>query len=61
MNTTETELLVARCLKSGSGLWVDTDYGQLDLYGADLEETWNSLSPGEAFVVLGVLNEREDA
>lgn len=58
MNTTDTASLVARCLESGHGLWVDTDYGQLDLFGDDLEQTFESLSPGEAFEVLGILTDQ---
>lgn len=59
MNAYETAALVARCLESGTGLWVDTDMGELDLYGADLSETWDSLSPGEGFAVLGILIKEE--
>lgn len=56
MNTTDTAALVARCLESGTGLWVELDYGTVDLYGDDLRDEWEALSPGEAFTVLGILN-----
>jgi hypothetical protein len=55
MNATDTNTLVQRALAGGYGLWVDTDAGDFDLFGADLEETWDSLAPGEAFKVLGVV------
>lgn len=57
MNTTDTALLVARCLESGSGLWVDTDAGELDLFGDDLRTEWDNLAPGEAFEVLGIITD----
>lgn len=56
VNTTDTAALVARCLESGTGLWVELDYGTVDLYGDDLRDEWEALSPGEAFTVLGILN-----
>lgn len=62
MNTTDTAALVTRCLESGSGLWIDTDMGELDLFGSDLEDFYADLSPGEGFDVLGVIlnNERKE-
>jgi hypothetical protein len=59
MNTTATEAIVTLALKKGYGLWVDTDMGELDLYGADLEETYDNLGPGEGFAVLGILTKEE--
>lgn len=59
MNTTDTDAIVTLALKKGYGLWVDTDMGEVDLYGADLSETWDSLSPGEGFAVLGILTKEE--
>lgn len=57
MNATETNTLVQRALAGSYGLWVDMDAGDFDLFGDDLEETWDSLAPGEAFVVLGVVTD----
>lgn len=59
MNEAETAALVERCLESGTGLWVDTDMGEVDLYGDDLEETYDNLAPGEGFAVLGILTKEE--
>lgn len=59
MNTTDTSAIVTLALEKGYGLWVDTDMGEVDLYGADLEETWDSLSPGGGFSVLGILTKEE--
>lgn len=59
MNTTDTAAIVTLALKKGYGLWVDTDMGEVDLYGEDLSETWDSLSPGEGFAVLGILTNEE--
>lgn len=59
MNKTDTAAIVTLALKKGYGLWVDTDMGEVDLYGADLSETWDSLSPGEGFAVLGILTKEE--
>lgn len=59
MNTTDTAAIVTMALKKGHGLWVDTDIGELDLYGADLSETYDNLTPGEGFVVLGILTKEE--
>lgn len=55
MNDADVNRLVQKALKHNYGLWVDTDYGQLDLFGDDLAETWDNLAPGESFVVLGVV------
>lgn len=57
MNITETNTLVQRALAGSYGLWVDMDAGDFDLFGDDLAETWDSLAPGEAFVVLGVVTD----
>lgn len=57
MNTTDVGTLVSKALEHGYGLWVDTDYGQLDLYGNELAYMWDNLSPGEGFEVLGVITE----
>lgn len=57
MNATETNTLVNRALAGGYGLWVDTDAGDFDLFGDDLRETWDSLAPGEAFEVLGIVTD----
>lgn len=59
MNAIDTAELVARCLKTGTGLWVDTDFGDFDLFGEDLAEAWDSLAPGESFVVLGIIVDAE--
>lgn len=59
VNTTDTDAIVTLALEKGYGLWVDTDMGEVDLYGADLEETYNSLAPGEGFAVLGILTGEE--
>lgn len=59
MNTTDTAAIVTMAIKEGYGLWVDTDTGEVDLYGVDLEETYNSLAPGEGFAVLGILTKEE--
>lgn len=59
MNTTDTAAIVTLALKKGYGLWVDTDMGEVDLYGADLAETYDKLGPGEGFVVLGILTKEE--
>lgn len=55
MNATGTNEMVENALAGGYGLWVDMDSGQFDLFGDDLAEAWDSLAPGEAFVVLGVV------
>jgi hypothetical protein len=55
VNATDTAALVARCLESGTGLWIGTDYGDVDLWGDDLRDEWDRLSPGEAFDVLGII------
>lgn len=57
MNATETNTLVQRALAGGYGIWVDMDAGDFDLFGDDLAETWDSMAPGEAFVVLGVVTD----
>lgn len=54
MNTTDTATLVSRALEHGYGLWIDTDYGDVDLFGAELKEAWEQTLPGEGFEVLGV-------
>lgn len=59
MNTTDTAAIVTMAIKEGYGLWVDTDMGEVDLYGADLSETYDNLAPGEAFQVLGILTKEE--
>lgn len=59
MNTTDTAAIVTMALEKGHGLWVDTDMGEVDLYGADLEETYDNLTPGEGFAVLGILTKEE--
>lgn len=55
MNTTQTAQMVEAALEGGYGLWVDTDAGDVDLFGDDLREAWEDLAPGEAFDVLGVI------
>lgn len=57
MNATETNTLVQRALAGSYGLWVDTDFGDFDLFGADLALMWNNTAPGEGFVVLGVVTD----
>ena len=57
MNTTDTATLVAKALEHGYGLWVDTDYGDVDLFGAELKEAWLALAPGEGFEVLGIITD----
>lgn len=57
MNTTFTALLVQKALEHGYGLWVDTDSGQIDLFGEDLRSTWELLGPGEGFEVLGIITD----
>lgn len=59
MNATDTNTLVHRALAGGYGLWVDLDSGDFDLFGVDLEETYDSLAPGEAFEVLGIVTNDE--
>lgn len=59
MNTTDTAAIVTMALENGYGIWADTDMGEVDLYGTDLSETWDSLSPGEGFAVLGILTKEE--
>lgn len=59
MNTTDTAAIVTMAIKGGYGLWVDTDMGEVDLYGADLSETYDNLAPGEGFAVLGILTKEE--
>lgn len=62
MNTTDTATLVQSALDGGYGLWVDTDAGELDLFGWDLEEVYEALAPGDGFVILGIVldNERKE-
>lgn len=57
MNAADVNTLVAKALEHGYGLWVDTDYGQFDLFGHDLEEVWEALLPGEGFEVLGIITD----
>lgn len=57
MNATDTNTLVQRALAGNYGLWVDLDAGDFDLFGDDLEETWDSLAPGESFEVLGIVTD----
>lgn len=57
MNATDTATLVAKALEHGYGLWIDTDYGDVDLFGDDLRTKWGALAPGEGFTVLGVITE----
>lgn len=59
MNTTDTNTLVTRALEGGYGLWIDTDYGDVDLFGDELREAWDDLAPGEAFKVLGVITTKK--
>lgn len=62
MNTTDTARMVGAALEGNYGLWVDTDMGDVDLFGDDLEQAWDDLAPGEAFKILGVIldNERKE-
>lgn len=62
MNTTDITTIVQSAIDGGYGLWVDTDMGELDLFGSDLEEFYADLTPGEGFYVLGVIldNERKE-
>lgn len=62
MNTTDITTIVQSAIDGGYGLWVDTDAGELDLFGWELEDFYDSLGPGEGFVVLGVVldNERKE-
>lgn len=55
MNHVQTNELVAKALEHNYGLWIDTDYGDVDLFGAGLKEAWEQTLPGEAFTVLGVI------
>lgn len=55
MNAADTALIVKRALEGQYGLWVDTDYGHLDLWGNELAHTWDNLAPGEGFTVLGII------
>lgn len=55
MNAADTSLIVKRALEGQYGLWVTTDYGDVDLWGDDLRNEWDRLSPGEAFDVLGII------
>lgn len=55
MNAADVNTLVSKALENGYGLWIDTDYGDVDLFGAELKEVWEALLPGEAFTVLGVI------
>jgi hypothetical protein len=57
MNYTDTNTLVQRALAGGYGLWVEMDAGDFDLFGDDLRDEWDSLAPGEAFEVLGVITD----
>jgi len=59
VNTTDTAAIVTMALEKGHGLWVDTDMGEVDLYGTDLSETYDNLGPGEGFAVLGILTKEE--
>lgn len=59
MNNTDTAAIVTMALENNYGLWVDTDMGEVDLYGADLSETYDNLEPGECFAVLGILTKEE--
>ncbi len=59
MNTTDTAAIVTMALENNYGLWVDTDMGEVDLYGSDLSETYDNLAPGEGFAVLGILTKEE--
>lgn len=59
MNTTDTAAIVTMALENGYGIWADTDMGEVDLYGADLSETYDNLAPGEGFAVLGILTKEE--
>jgi len=57
MNAADVNTLVAKALEHGYGLWVDTDYGDVDLFGAELREAWDNTLPGEGFEVLGVITD----
>lgn len=59
MNTQDTGLMVELALSGGYGLWVELDAGDVDLFGSDLSEEWENLSPGETFNVLGIIIEKE--
>lgn len=55
VNYADTHRMIQQALEGDYGLWVQLDSGDFDLFGADLESTWDMLSPGEAFTVLGVV------
>lgn len=55
MNYADSYRMVNLALAGGYGLWVQLDSGDFDLFGEDLESTWEMLSPGDAFTVLGVV------
>lgn len=55
VNHADSYRMVSLALAGGYGLWVELDSGDFELFGADLESTWDMLSPGEAFTVLGVI------
>lgn len=61
MNTTDTARMVDAALAGDYGLWIDTDMGDVDLFGSDLEDAWESLAPGEGFKILGVITKKETA
>lgn len=55
MNYAQTGELVKKALAGNYGIWVRLDAGDFDLFGDDLRDEWESLAPGEAFSVLGLL------
>lgn len=55
MNAANTNEAVENALAGGYGLYVELDSGYFDLFGSDLAETWDSLAPGEAFDIVGVI------
>ena len=47
---------VRQAVERGQGMRVELDPGVLELWGTDLLEQWEAIAPGEAFVVLEVLD-----
>lgn len=59
-NYCEIARTVSGCLLRGEGLTVETDAGELDLYGDDLRRAWKELAPGEAFIPVAILREPQN-
>lgn len=55
MNYIDKARMVYRAVEGGYGLYVELDEGAFDLFGSDLQETFDDLAPGESFEIRGVV------